>query len=319
MATTLFFQGAEIAMSSGVANETYARIQRVQNIDVNYQIPRTETRVLGRFKPLNERYVLNYTPVNLSVNYTEGNKDVERNLGLLNTTGVLVQIGQNTEVSNWGARSFQIYNAPINATNYAGQWNVLSGVVKSFSLAGSVGGVVDGSFVVEGTDLQQVAYNAARTVPTYSGQVIKSENVTITGINFTGLGFSGLTVQSFNFNININHAATFRMGTRLPERRITDGTATLDLVGFMEGVTNTVTGLSIYDGGTPITGTYVLSLQPSCAGNEPPTVITLVQPYLKRQSLGTQIGNYTTVNLGFSIPLTCVAAEAALGSNVMIT
>lgn len=305
-------------MSTGVANEAYALVQRVSNVDVSYQIPRTETRVIGRFKPLNERYVVNYTPVSLSVNYTEGNRDVERNLGLLNTTGVLCQIGQNTDVTNWGARSFRIYNAPINATNYAGQWNIVTGVLKSFSLGGSVGGVVDGSFSVEALDLQQAANNGIKTTPQYSGQVIKSENITLTGINFTGLGFSGLTVQSFNFGLNINHAATFRIGTKYPERRITEGTATLQLVGFMEGVTNTVTGLSIYDGGLPVSGTYVLSLQPSC-GNEQPTTITLVQPYVERQTVGTQVGSYTSVELGFSIPLTTVAAEAAIGSNVIIT
>lgn len=321
MATTLFFQGAEVAVSSGVTNGVFALIQRVQSIDVSFQFPRTEQRVLGRFKPLNERPVVNYTPVNLSVNYTEGNKDVERNLGFLNSTGVLIQMGQNTEVTNWGARSFQIYNAPVNSPAYAGQWNVVSGVVKSFSLAGSVGGVVEGSFNVEALDLQQVANNTARTVPNYSGQVIKSENISITGINFTGLGYSGLTIQSFNFGININYASTFRIGTKYPERRITDASATLQIVGFMEGVTNTVTGLNVYDCGTFITGTYVFSMTPSCS-SEPPTLITLTNPYLERQSVGTQVGNYTSIDLGFSCPLTVVPMEATgagFGSNVTIT
>lgn len=318
MATTLFFQGAEIAMSSGVVNDTYALIQRVSNISTSYQIPRTQQRVIGRMLPLNQQPVLNYTPVNLSVNYTAANRDVPRCFGLLNSTGLLVQIGQNTEVNNWGARSFQIYNAPINSPNYAGQWNAPTGILKSFSLAGSVGGVVEGSFTVEAFNLQQVANNSARTIPNYSGVVVKSENMVLTGINFTGLGFSGLTIQSFSFQTSINHAPTFRIGTQFPERRITDGVATLQVVGYMEGVTNTVDNLNTYAAGNSLTGTFVLALTPSCS-NEPPLTITMVSPYLDSQTLGSQVGSYTEISLGFSIPLTTVPGETTVGSNVTLT
>ncbi len=305
-------------MSTGVVNETYALIQRVSNVSTSFQPPRTQQRVIGRMLPLNQMPVLNYTPVNLSVNYTAANRDVPRNLGLLNPTGLLTQIGQNTEVTNWGARSFQIYNAPINSPTYAGQWNIVTGVLKTFSLAGSVGGVVEGSFSVEALDQQQVANGSPRIIPNYSGTVVKSENMVVTGINFTGLGFSGLTIQSFNFQTSINHAATFRLGTQFPERRITDGVATLQIVGFMEGVTNTVTSLNTYACGNSLTGTFVLALTPGCS-NEPPLTITMVSPYLESQSVGTQVGNYTEVSLGFTIPLTTVAAETSLGSNVTLT
>lgn len=316
--STLFFQGAELLISSGIVNDTYARVQRVINVSTSFQVPRTQQRVIGRMLPLNQQPVINYTPVTLSANYTMGNKDVPICLGLVNTNGILTQIGQNTQVTDWGARSFQIYNAPINATNYAGQWNVITGVLKSFSLAGSVGGVVEGSFSVEALDQQQVANNTARTVPNYSGQVVKSENISITGINFTGLGFSGLTIQSFNFQTSINHAATFRIGTQFPERRITDGNATLQINGFMEGVTNTVSSLNNYACGNALTGTFVLTLLPGCS-TEPPLTITMVSPYLDSQTVGTSVGSYTTLDLGFSIPLTTVVAETSLGSNVTLT
>lgn len=305
-------------MSSGTVNDTYARVQRVTNVTVGFQPPRTAQRVIGRMLPLNQMPVLNYTPVSFSVNDTFGNKDVPRNLGLLNSTGLLTQIGQNTQVTDWGARSFQIYEAPINATSYAGQYNVVTGILKSYSLAGSVGGVVEESFTIEALDLQQVANNGARTVPNYSGTVVKSENMVLTGINFTGLGFSGLTVQSFSFQTSINHAATFRLGTQFPERRITDGTATLQIVGFMEGVTNTVSSLNAYACGNSLTGTVVLSLTPGCS-NEPPLNITMVSPYLESQSITTAVGSYTEVTLGLSCPLTTVPAECVLGSNVLMT
>lgn len=319
--SNLFYQGIEIAMSSGNLNGVFAKIDRVQDIKVDYQIPRVQTRVLGRFKPLNDQPVINYTPAALSINYTMGNKDVPRNLGILNSTGIATLIGNGTQVIDWGCRSFQLYNSPVNSTQYAGEWDATSGVLKAFTLAGAVSEAVKGAFSVECLDFQQVANNTSKNVPVYSGQLVKSENIIITGIDFTGLGFSGLIIQSFNFQTSFNYASTFRMGTKYPERRMTDGVATLQISAFMEGTTNTVTGLSQYDCGTFITGQYVLSLQPSCVP-EPPLTITLLNPYLDSQSLGSQVGNYVSVDLSFSIPLTVVAVEATgvgMGSNVTLT
>lgn len=308
-------------MSSGIVNDTFALIQRVQDISVNYQIPRTDIRVIGRMKPLDDRPVINYTPVSLSANGTMGNGDVPKCFGLVNSTGVLVQIGQNTEVTNWGCRSFQIYNAPINSTSNAGQFNVFSGVLKSFGLNGTVNDPVRYSFAVEGLGYQEVANNAAKTIPTYAGNVVKSQNIAITGIDFTGLGFSGLSIQSFSYQQTMDYASTFKIGTQLPDRRITNGMATLQIVGFFEGQTNTITGLNTYDCGSYITGIYSLAMTPSCS-NEPALTIRMFNPYLESQTIGIQVGNYTSVELSLSVPLTTVAAEVTgpnMGSNVTIT
>ena len=316
----VFFQGAQVYQSSGTTDGVYALIQRVQDCRIDYQIPRTTVSNLGRFKPLNDQPVINYTPVSLSVNFLYSNKDVPRNLGILNSTGMAVQIGQGTTVADWGARSFQIYNSPVTSTNYAGQWNVVSGIIKSFALAGSVGDAVKGSFNAEALDLQQAANVGARTYPTYSGNLIKPENVTIAGIDFNGLGYSGLIVQSFNLQVSYDHAQTFRLGTKYPERRMTSAGVSLQLSAFMEGTTNTVTSLTGYDPGAAMTGAYTLTLTPSC-GNDPATTITLTNPYLMSQSLGVQVGNFIQVDLSFALPLSIVPFEATgagMGSNATL-
>lgn len=319
--SNISYQGAQIAMSSGTTHGVYALIDRVQDIRIDYQPPRTSVPVIGRFKALNDRPVINYTPVNLSISYTKGNKDVERNLGLLNTTGVAVQIGQNTEVSNWGSRNYQIYNAPLTQNTYAGQWEVSSGILRSFSLNGSVGDAVRGSISIEGIDLRQTANGAAKSVPSYSGQLIKPEGQTLTGINFTGLGYSGLLIQSFGFQINFNHAQTYRIGTKYPERRVTEADASLQISAFMEGLTSTLTSITGFDLGSPLAGQFVLTLQPSC-GPEPATTITMTNPYLVSHQIGMQVGNYTAVDLSFALPLSTVPFECTgsnQGSNVTIT
>ena len=320
----IFYQGAELGITSGTAHNAYARFERVQDIKVDYQIPRTPVPVIGRFKPLNEQPVINYTPVNLSVSYTKGNKDIERYLGLLNSTGVAVQIGQGTEVSDWGARNYIIYNAPLTSNTYAGQWEITSGILKSFTLNGSVGEPVKGSISVEGIDLRQSANTSARTIPTYSGYLIKPEGQSITGMDFTGLGYTGLTIQSFSFQVNFNHANTYRLGTKYPERRITEASATLQLSAFMEGASNTATSITGFDCGAPMAGQHILTLQPSCAtgNNTLATVITMTSPYLVNHSLGVQVGNFTAVDLSFVCPLSIVPFECTgldQGSNVTIT
>lgn len=319
---TLFFQGAELFMNSGTTHGTFGRVDRVQDVRIDFQPPRTQTRVLGRFKPLNDQPVINYTPVNLSVNYTKGTKDFERNVGLLNSTGAAVQIGQGTTVSDWGARNYLVYNAP-NSVNlaYAGQWEVASGILKSFTLNGSVGDAVRGSFSVEGLDLRQSPNTSPRSIPSYSGNLIKPENQVITGIDFTGLGYSGLLVQSFSFQVSFNHTSTHRLGTKYPERRVTDVGATLQISAFVEGLSNTLTSLTGYDLGAALDGQHVLTLQPSCGG-EPATVITMTNPHLTSHSIGMQVGNFTSVDLSFSLPLSIVPYECTgvgQGSNVTIT
>ncbi len=319
----LYFQGAVLAMSSGTAG-AYGVVERTQDVRVNAQPPRLNTMVMGRVKPLNDRPVNNYTPIQLTSNAAMGSKDIPRMLGLLNPTGVAVVIGQGTTLADYGARTFQIYQAPTNVQQYQGQYDVATGVLKSFSLAGSTNDVVRMSFSVEAFDFQQVANTNARGIPAYSGQLVKPENMTFTGIDFAGLGFSGLIVQSFNYQLTFNHAQTFRLGSKFPERRMTEATATLQVSAFLENTNNTVPTFTVYDCGQFITGSYALSLQPSCVNPvaEPPLVITFVNPYLESLSYGAAVGNFISVDIAYSCPLSWVPFEATganMGSNVTMT
>lgn len=316
----IFFQGATLQMSTGTANGAFAPVDRVQSISFDYNIPRSVTRVLGGFAPLPSQPVINYTPVGLTVNYIKGDKNVETCLGLINSTGVAIQIGVGTKVTDWGLRTYQVDLSPVMLTSNVGEFDIVSGALKSFTLAGNVNEAVRGSFSVDALDCQQVANNSARTPPSYSGNLIRGQDVSYTGINFTGLGFSGLITQSFNFSLSFDYASNFKLGDQYPVRRMINGTASLQIESYIDGVTNTVTGLGLYSCGQYITGTYVFTLQPSCVGNQAPTVITMQNPYLESQQFGAQVGNFITVSHAFSVPLTIVAAEATAGnSNCTIT
>lgn len=316
--SNIFYNGAEVWMSSGQAGTSYAMVPRCQSVNIGYQIPRTNVPIIGRMKPLNNRPVVNYTPSTVSVEYVKGDKNVETMLGILNSTGIAVNLGAGTSLNNYGARNIQVMLAPNTSPNYAGQYNLMTGVLNSFSMGGSVTEPVKAGFSMEFLDVQQAPNNNARTIPDYGAQLVKSENTTITGIDFTGLGYSGIIIQSFKFDVNFNRTSTIRLGEKYPDRRVTEANATLALNGFLEGSTNTVTSLTGYDCGAPIPGVYSLSLLPSCS-TESPTVINITNPYLESVSLGSQVGNYISVDLQFSCPLSYVPSEAALGSNVTIT
>lgn len=318
--SNVFFNGLTCSVSSGTTLGVYAPIDRVQSIKVDFQVPRANEMNLGRFAPLVNRPVINYTPVNLNIEYIKADKNVETCLGLLNSTGLAIQIGNGTQVTDWGCRTYPVVLAPIQSQINMGEYDVVSGVLKSFRLQGAINDVVKGSFAVEGLDLRQKANNNIQSVvPTYSGSVVRSQDVTITGIDFTGLGYSGLIITSFSFGAAFGYSAQMRLGDQYPTRRMVEGNATLNLDAYIDGTTNTATGLAIYTPGSYLSGTYVFTLAPSCAGNQSPTTITLKNPYLENQSLGLTVGSFVNVSLGFSVPLTIVAEEARSGPNVTIT
>lgn len=317
----IFYQGATLNMSSGNLPGVYAPVDRVQDVRFDDNLPRTKILTLGRFMPLPDQPIINYTPVSMSVSYVKGDKNVETCLGILNSTGVATLIGNGTKVTDWGLRTYPIYLSPVSQLNNVGEFDVVSGALKSFSLAGSVTEPVRGSFSVEGLDLQQVVNNNPKVTPNYSGQVIRNQDIVLTGINFSGLGYSGLIIQSFSFGLSFDYASNFKLGDQFPVKRMIGGTATLQIESYIDGVTSTVTSLNQYQCGSYITGSYVFTLQPSCVGNQSPTIITLQNPYLESQQFGAQVGNFIQVSLGFSVPLTIVPYEATgLGqSNCTIT
>lgn len=320
--SNIFFQGATVNVSSGTSIGVYAPIDRVQSVQFSYNIPRTDIRTLGRFKPLPDRPVINYTPVSMSVSYIKGDKNVETCLGLLNSTGLAILIGNGTQVTDWGLRTYPVYLSPVTLLNNVGEFDVVSGALRSFSLAGAVNEPVRGSFSVDALDLWQTVNNNAKTTPNYSGQVIRSQDIVYTGIDFTGLGYSGLIIQSFSFGASFDYASHIKLGTQFPVKRMINGNATLQLEAYIDGTTNTVATLNQYQCGSYITGTYVFTLQPSCVGNQTPTTITMQNPYIETQTVGVQVGNFIQVSLGFSVPLTTVAFEATgagMGPNCTIT
>lgn len=317
--SNIFFQGAEVWVSSGSEGSSYMRLPRVQGIGAGFQIPRVTIPVMGRFKPLAERPVINFTPVPLSIEYIKGDKAFEDNLGLTNATGVGVALGaaDSNSVAGFGCRNFQIRLAPHTSPNYAGQINVLSGVLTSFSLGGSIGDPVKGAVAFECLDWQQVTNTGVRSDITYSANLIKSENIILSGIGFSGLGITNLIIQNFKLDVTFGRVATIRMGNKYPERPITDVHANLSIQGFLEGINTDITSLTGYDCGTALANPIQLTLSPSCS-SEAATVITMTNPYLDSQQFGAQVGNFISVDMSFSCPISTIATEAQTGSNLTI-
>lgn len=312
------FNSAEIKMSSGAAGSTTQFIERVQTVGVNYSPPRISVSNLGRFKPLTNRPVVNYTPVSISVDAIKSSKEIEINWGLLNSTGVgMVFANPSNNIAGFGCRNFEVLIVQPTSNVYQGQINVSSGCLSSYSVSASVGEPARVSFSAEGLDLSMAEVSTTRMVNNYETTIVKPENVSVSGIDFSGFGITGLSLQNFNLSLSIGRQSLFQLGTRFPNRPVTEINASLSVNGFLEGISY-FSGLRAYDCGNPYTGTLYFTLVPSCSGGLNGTTYILVNPTLDSFSLGASVGSFTSVDLSFSAPISIVSGEAINGSNLII-
>jgi hypothetical protein len=312
-------QSLEVQMSSGSAGAAFTTIQRVQNVSVGANLERTTTKVLGRFKPLTERPINNFVPIQYNVSFVKVTREVEDALGFINTTGVgMVYGGNGNTIDGYGCRNLSFLVSPLQTNNYVGQINVYSGCVSSYRVSASVGEPAQASFGGEGLEWTNTLNNGGRSTTQLTNySLITPENVSISGIDVSGFGISGITAQSFELNLSIARQSAFRLGQRLPVNRVvTDINASLSFRGFFEGI-EVFTGFGQFNCGQPYTGTMYFTLSPGC-GSYTGTTYAIRNPYLDSLQIGAQVGNFTTVDMQFSVPISINSGEAATGSNLVI-
>lgn len=276
--------------------------------------------VLNRGKPLEQRPVINYIPVNVSLDMYKSDNSLEQMLGLVNPTGIAMLITDTNPVTaTYGIRSMQVYYAPTSSSNYNSLLDIKSGVLTSYSLQGSISEAMRQSVALQFLDMSGSVNTTVRDTTNYASAIVKPENIALTGIQFGGYGITGMTVQSFSLGVQFARTSVMQMGSRFPHSRpLTDVNATLQVQGFVEGFNNTITGLSTYNCGTPTYGTVSLVMTPACAASSP-TTITVGNPYLDSVSIDGQVGNFTTISMAFSIPLGPNPLEVSDGSTLTIT
>lgn len=311
-------QSLEVQMSSGSAGAALTTIQRVQSASVGANLERTTTKVLGRFKPIAERPINNFTPIQYNVSYVKVTREVEDSLGFINNTGVgIVYGGNGNSIDGYGCRNLSFLVSPVQSNNYNGQINVYSGCVSSYRVSASVGEPAQASFGGEALEWTNSLNNGGRSVQLTSANLITPENVNISGIDVSGFGISGITAQSFELNLNIARQSAFRLGQRLPVNRVvTDINASLAFRGFFEGI-EVFTGFGQFNCGQAYTGTMYFTLVPGC-GSYTGTTYAVKNPYLDSIQIGAQVGNFTTVDMQFSVPISINSGEAATGCNLII-
>lgn len=315
------YAAGQVKMESGLLYaSSMQNVNRVTNVKIDYSIPRTNINVLNRGKPLELRPVINYTPVNVSIDMFKSDNSLEQMLGLVNTTGVASLISDtNPATATYGIRSMQVYFAPTNSANYNSLLDIKSGVLTNYSLQGSISEAMRQSVSFQFLDMSGSINTTLRDTTNYSSSIIKPENISLTGIQFTGYGITGVTIQSFSLGIAFSRASVMQLGQRFPASRpLTDVTASFQVQGFIEGLNNSVTGLSQYNCGAPTYGTVQLVLTPACTSTSP-TTITINNPYLDGVSIDGQVGNFSTISMSFSIPLGPNPNETTDGSTLTIT
>lgn len=317
----LFNAGSVLMGSGALYSDVMTPLQRVTSIRTNAQVPRANVNVLNRGKPLEQRPVINYIPVDASFEIIQSSLRAEQTLGLVNPTGIAAAITETSaSTATLGIRNMQILFAPTNSTNYNGELDLKSGVLTSYGLQGSVGDPVRSSFSMQFLDASGAVNTSPRDTSNYAVGPVKPENVSLTGIQFTGLGLTGITVQSFSLGVNFSRAPIMQLGQRFPTSRpLTDVNATFQVQGFFDGINNSLTGLNgIFNCGTPMYGVVGLTLSPACAPVQPYT-ITMTNPYFEGMSVDAQVGGFSSVSIGFSLPLGPNPLETGDGSVLTIT
>ena len=292
-------------MESGLLYaSTMQPLPRVTSVKVDWSASRANVLVLNRGKPLEQRPIVNYIPVNVSIDLYSSDNSLEQMLALVNTTGIATNITDtNAATAAYGIRSMQLLYAPTNSANYNGELDIKSGVLTSYSIQGSVSSPVRESIQMQFLDMSGNVNSTLRDSNTYLAQPVIPAGISLTGIQFSGYGITGANVQSFSLGINFTRTQVFQLGTRFPVTRpLTDVSASLQVQGYFEGVNNTVTGLSQYYCGFPTYGTVALVLSPSC-GTSSPRTITITNPYIESYSVDGQVGNFSTFSMAFSMPL----------------
>lgn len=294
-------------------------VPRVTNVKVDYNVPRANVMVLNRGKPLENRPVINYIPVQAGVEFYHSDSQIAQMLGICNSSGVCQSITDTRAATyTMGLRSMQVLFAPTNSANYNGLLDLKSGVLSSYSLQGSVGDPVRGSFTLDFLDMSGSVNTTARDSTNVAANLVKPEGMSLTGIQFTGYGLTGMTIQSFSFSLGLSRAAVQQIGTKFPlERPLTDVGASFQCTAFFDGINNSVTGLSQFDCGQPSVGTVGLTLTPSCGSS--PSTITMKNPYLDSFSIDSAVGGFSTVSISLSLPIGPNPLETSDGSVVIIS
>lgn len=321
----LYNAGQVLIQSGAIGSSSMVPLQMVNSVSINPSIPRANVGVLNRGKPLEQRPVINYSPVEVSVEFTRNSSSVEEILGLRGATVLSNITDTRGGAGTYAVRNMQVAFAPSNSTNYNSFYDIKSGVLTSYSLQGGVSEPIRGSFSMQCLDMSGGYYGSARDSTNYAASVIKPENQVLTGLSsatslaLTGFGLTGITVQSFSFSLGLSHASVHQLGTKFPtERPLTDASASLQVQGFFEGMNNSLTGLGIFDCGAPAYGTIGLTMAPSCSSNATST-ITMINPYFEGMNVNGQVGGFSTFSASFSLPIGPNPNETSDGSVVRIS
>lgn len=314
------FSAGQVKIESGSAG-TMVPVKRVTNVNVGYNIPRANVNVMNRGKPLAQRPVINYTPVEVSLEFYKSNNDFEQSIGLVNNNNIIKNI---TETRNGyggsGVRNIEIYYAPTSSQNYNGLLSIRSGVLTSYALQGSVGEPVKGSASFQCFDLSGSSNFSSRDSSDYDAALVKPENVVLRHIEFTGVGLTGVTVQSFSFSLGLSRTQVFQLGQKFPiERPLTDVNASLQVQGFFEGINDSIQSLSYFDCGSPMSGNVQISLYQSCQGSQYQSALGITRPYFDSFSIQGQAGGFSTFSLNMSMPIGPNPNEVGLLDGSIVT
>lgn len=309
----MFSKNIDIQISSGVSGLSYVALDRIESVGYDYAIQRNDINQTTNSRPLINRSVINYTPINYEISFVKGNKDFESHLGLTHPSGIAFYIANSNNLSNYGCRNFHINVLDGFGSEYQSKVKLISGFLQSYSINGSIGDIVKGSIKGDSLSISIEPLSGPRAQKSYDADLINPNNVKISGIEISGFGISGFYIQSFNIDVNFSRQDNFKLGNIFPDKTINQVNGRVNFNGFIKNL-YPISGLLGLNG-NPETGNLFITLLP-CSNNS--TSYVIKNPYFESFSFGDSVGSFMSVQIGLSVPLAYTLDELRTGSNITI-
>jgi len=299
-------QGVELKISSGDKTKD-ANIFNCQGISINYQHSRSEITYLGNYSAEDKKQIINYTPINLAFSYLNSeSKIIEENIGLLNPSGCFININKSNNINDYSSRDYKILMRPTNSQNYAGQINLYSGFLGQYTISASVGNPIASSVSFECLDMQSVP-NSDTQSGISTNNLLSTESIVLTGINFSGLGVSGLKINSLSLNLSTQWNNILKIGQKFPEKTLIGTNGVIQINGILNTIQDSQK-LSEIDNGTFYSGDISLKLRSKCSENDVLSIL-IKKPYIESRNINITPGNYSAVSIEMNVKPTIKPSE----------
>lgn len=314
--SSLFFQSEIVTILPSGSVSGQVVIPTLQSVGLDINVQRNDVSRLGRFAPMPFRQAYQFPIIPVQLEYIPTGTNVETALGLMGANSVLDNLVVN---SQYGHSTIKIQGREMiyndgNGDNYF-NFTVTSGVLTNYSFQASVGQTPRVSISLEGVDIGATIDSFSPPTPSDQNPTLRPNDISIsfpTGIFIADEFYE----QSVSLTIPLQRTNLYKLGDQKPfSRKIQAPIIANAQITAIASSFKATTSIENSDEmknlvcGKRIDGDMLIKVySPVCTGNYTSEIVNFVikKPYIDSINIGNSVGNYTTITMNFSIPISPV-------------